>query len=243
MPDLTIAAGLSFTAQFVTAMVMTFLLIGFYRQYTKTYVYQWMLSWAALAVGQLGIVAEQWTITHWNAGPLHPLRLGPAILASACAYISVVWVAFGTYELVRRRPVRLRESKWILIVAAAGGALVTLPYAGSSGSPAGRHLARFGVYGLLSGIAFILISLAIWQTRKRRAGVGSAVLAIALMALAAQQLREATMAFLAFPTGLAPEIPLEWNFLHLLLYSLIGLGMIASLLEDEREAAAIAADQ
>jgi diguanylate cyclase (GGDEF)-like protein len=242
MPDLTIAAGLSFTAQFVTAMVMTFLLIGFYRQYTKTYVYQWMLSWAALAVGQLGVVAEQWAVIHWNSSPLHPLRLGPAMLASACAYTSVAWVAFGTYELVRRRPVRLRESKWILIVAAVGGAVLTLPYAGS-GSPAGRHLARFGLLGLLSGIAFILIGFAIWETRKRRAGVGSAVLAIALIAHAVQQLREATMACLVFPTGLAPEIPLEWSFLHLLLYSLIGLGMIASLLEDEREAAAIAADQ
>ena len=209
MPDLTIAAGLSFTAQFVTAMVMTFLLIGFYRQYTKSYVYQWMLSWAALAVGQLAIVAEQASFTHWNAGPLHPLRLGPAILASACAYVSVVWAAFGTYELVRRRPVRLRESKWILIVAGAAGALFTLPFAGSASSSAGRHMARFGLYGLLSGVAFILIGLAIWQTRKLRAGVGSAVLSIALIAHAAQQLREARAAFLALPTGFAPEIPLE----------------------------------
>jgi diguanylate cyclase (GGDEF)-like protein len=240
MPDLTIAAGLSFTAQFVTAMVMTFLLIGFYRQYTKSYVYHWMLSWAALAVGQIGIVAEQWALTYWNASPLHPLRLGPAMLATACSYISVVWIAFGTYELVRRRPVRLRESKWILIVAGAAGALLTLPYGGIAGPSAGMHL---GLYGLLSGVAFLLIGLAIWQTRKGRAGVGSAVLAIALIALAAQHLREAKAAFSPLPAGLAPAIPLESSFLHLLLYSMIGLGMIASLLEDEREAAAIAADQ
>jgi diguanylate cyclase (GGDEF)-like protein len=243
MPDLTIAAGLSFTAQFVTAMVMTFLLIGFYRQYTKSYVYHWMLSWAALAVGQLGTVAEHWAFTYWYASPLHPLRLGPAMLATACSYISVVWIAFGTYELVRRRPVRLRESKWILIVAGAAGALFTFPYGGIAGPSADGHLARFGLYGLLSGVAFILIGLAIWQTRKRRAGVGSAVLAIALIALAAQHLSEAKGAFLPLSGGLAPEIPLESSFLRLLFYSMVGLGMIASLLEDEREAAAIAADQ
>ncbi|MGZ8710568.1 MAG: putative bifunctional diguanylate cyclase/phosphodiesterase, partial [Thermoanaerobaculia bacterium] len=66
---------------------------------------------------------------------------------------------------------------------------------------------------------------------------------IALVAHAAQQFREAAVAFLALPSGIRPEIPLHWGFLDLLLHSMIGLGMIASLLEDEREAAAIAADQ
>ncbi|MGZ8866989.1 MAG: putative bifunctional diguanylate cyclase/phosphodiesterase, partial [Thermoanaerobaculia bacterium] len=243
MPDLTIAAGLSFTAQFVTATVMTFLLIGFYHQYRKTYVLHWMLSWAALAVGQIGIVVARWANVNLLVSPLHPFRLAPAIVATAGSYLSVAWLIFGTYELVRRRPVRLRESKWILIAVGVAGALFTLPYTDESGSSAGRYLARFGVYGLLSGIAFFVVGVAIWRTRTRRAGVGSPVLSIALVAHAAQQFREAAVAFLALPSGIRPEIPLHWGFLDLLLHSMIGLGMIASLLEDEREAAAIAADQ
>jgi diguanylate cyclase (GGDEF)-like protein len=243
MPDLTIAGGLSFTAQFVTATVMTFLLIGFYRQYRKTYVLHWMLSWAALAIGQVGIVVARWANVNLSVSPLHPFRLSPAVVATAGSYLSVAWLIFGTYELVRRRPVRLREAKWILIAVGVAGALFTLPYTDEAGTSAGRYLARFGVYGLLSGIAFFVVGVTIWRTRKRRAGVGSTVMSIALIGHAAQQLREAVVAFLALPSGIRPEIPLHWSFLDLLLHSMIGLGMIASLLEDEREAAAIAADQ
>ena len=85
MPDLTIAAGLSFTAQFVTATVMTFLLIGFYNQYRKTYVFQWMLSWAALAIGQIGIIVARWASGDLGVPPLHPFRLLPADNGVSCS--------------------------------------------------------------------------------------------------------------------------------------------------------------
>ena len=132
-------------AQFVTALVMTFLLIGFYRQYRKTYVYEWTFGWAAIAVTQVGVALGRWAATNLDVAPLHPFRLAPALVANVCAYLSVAWLVFGAYDLVRRRPVKLREAKWILIAAGALGALLTLPYTGDEGTAAGRYLARFGV--------------------------------------------------------------------------------------------------
>ncbi len=243
MPDLEIAAGLSFMAQFVTALVMTFLLLGFYRQYRKTYVYEWMYGWAAIAVSEVGIAGGRWAVTNLAVAPLHPFRLVPALVANVFAYLSVAWLVFGAYDLVRRRPVRLREAKWLLITAGALGALLTLPYTSAESTAAGRYLARFGVYGMLSSIAFAGVGIAIWRTRKRRDGVGLAVLSLALLAHGAQQFREGVVAVLALPSGVRPDMPLQWSFLDLLVHSLIGLGMIAALLEDEREAASIAADQ
>ena len=243
MTDGTIAAGLSFSAQFITAAVMTFLLIGCYRQYRKSYVFDWTLSWAALAVSQVAWATLRWSALHLGVAPSHPYRLLPAMVANATAYLYIGWLAFGAWELVRRRPVRLRESKGILFALAAFGAVTALLYTTNGGSAAGRHLARAGIYGLLSAIAFGVIAIAIWRTRGRRAGVGSNVLSLALGAHSLQQLQEAVVAFMALPAGLRPRMPVYWDFIDLLLQSLIGLGMIASLLEDEREAAAIAADQ
>lgn len=243
MPELNIGIGLSFTAQFITAAVMTFLLLGCYRQYRKTYVYHWTLSWAALAVAQLAFVASRAATTQLDVVPLHPLRLVPSILATAAAYLHVGWLAFGAYELVRRRPVRLAESKRVLIGLAVFATFMSLLFTTGGGTPAQRYGARMGVFALLSGVAFIVMAGAIWKTRRRRAGVGSTVLGVALAFHGLQQIYESVFAFNALSGTVRPEMPLYWGFIDLLLQSLIGLGMIASLLEDEREAAAIAADQ
>ena len=243
MAELNIGIGLSFGAQFITAAVMTFLLLGCYRQYRKTYVYHWTLSWGALAVAQLAFVASRAAAEHLEVVPLHPYRIIPSVIATVAAYLHVGWLAFGTYELVRRRPVRLRESKRVLIGLALFGSVMSLLFTVGSGTPAQRYAARLGVYACLTGIAFLVMAAAIWKTRRRRAGVGSAVLGVALAFHGAQQLYEAVFAFSSLPGDVRPEMPLYWGFIDLLLQSLIGLGMIASLLEDEREAAAIAADQ
>ncbi|HUP44951.1 MAG TPA: EAL domain-containing protein [Thermoanaerobaculia bacterium] len=243
MPELTIAAGLSFSAHFITAVVMTALLAGCYRQYRKSYVYHWTLSWAALAVAELALVGSRTAAIYLDVPPFHPFRIGPAMVANAAAYLQIAWLAFGAYELVRRRPVRLRESKRILLTVGGFGALMAVLFTHDAGTAASRHMARLGVFAALSAVALAVMAVAIWRTRRLRAGVGSAVLGVALGLHAMERLAESAVAFSALPSGLRPEMPIYWPMLSLLLLSLIGLGMIASLLEDEREAASIAADQ
>ena len=229
MPDLTITAGLSFSAHLITAGVMTILLFGCYRQYRKAYVRHWTLSWAALAATQTFIFITLAAAVNVDVGPRHPFRLGPAMVAAAAAFLHVGWLAFGTWELVRRRPVRLRESKGILYALGVCGALsVFVPV---------------NVYAALSGCALAIMAASIWRTRRLRAGFGSVILGLALALHAVQRLAEAAESMTSLPAGIRPEMPASWPFVDLLLLSLIGLGMIASLLEDEREAAAIAADQ
>ena len=90
-------------AQFVTALVMTFLLIGFYRQYRKTYVYEWMYGWAAIAVSQLGIATGRWAATNLTVAPIHPFRLLPALIANVCLYLIGLGMIAALLETAGRR--------------------------------------------------------------------------------------------------------------------------------------------
>ena len=241
MTDFTFAAGLSLSAQFITAAVMAFLLAGFYRQFHKEYVLHWMLSWTALAAAQLAFVVTRTTAVHANVPEIHPLRILPAMAAIGGFYLHIAWLVFGVLELIRRRPVRLRDARQILIAAATAGAATAvagallrtrvIPHATASGLPT-----------LLAAIVFGVVAVMVWRQRRSPA-VGRLVLSVALAAHALHQLQDSILVFLARSTADARQPDVYWGFIDLLLLSLIGIGMIAALLEDEREAATLAADQ
>ena len=242
MPDLSTAVSLSFTAQFITAAVMAFLLAGFYRQYQSSYVFHWMMSWTALAVAQLAFVASGLATTHANVPPIHPLRIVPSLAALSLSYLHIAWLAYGVYELIRRRPVRLREAKYGLIGAAIIGAATALLFTTPESSTAARHFARAGIYGIVSAVALAAMSVMLWRVRTRfrtHSAVGMTVLSASLGAHALQQIQEVALAYIGERTTAAGRLgPID-----LLLLALIAIGMIAALLEAEREAAALAADQ
>src|SRR5436305_1994013 len=100
---------------------MAVLLLGFHRQYHKSYLLHWTLSWAALAAyyadAALGMALA--LRTHMPAS--HPLRVLVAASAGIIGYLQIVWLLFGVYELLRRRPVRLRAYWQILAAAGAFG--------------------------------------------------------------------------------------------------------------------------
>lgn len=220
MSEFTSAVGLTFTAQTIAAAVITFLLFGFYRTYRKSYLFHWTLSSAALVVRQIAIAAEAIIDLNLHVSPSDARVLIPRMIGSVAAYLLIAWALFGVYELVRRRPVRLRESKLIIYGVAAFGLVV------------GALLRTEVLYGLIAALAFGGAGVAMWRTRSRRPGVGSVVLSVGFVGNALQQIQH-----------VMPSESLFSGYANLLIQSVIGLGMIACLLEDEREAAELAAGE
>ena len=236
------AVGLSYTAQLITASVMAFLLFGFYRQYRKDYLSHWTLSWVALAIYQYGIIAAHEAALHTNFAAHHPARLFPTIIASAAGYLHIGWTLFGVYELLRRRPVRLRESKLALYALAGFGVLAVLLFVWPSAPAGARHLSRTVAFAIVQALAFGGAAVALWRARRRREGVGLVVLSVAYFAHGIVRLEQAFTGAMISTTVLQ-TVPLYLGYIGLLVQSLIGLGMIACLLEDAREAAELAVDE
>src|SRR5947207_12844275 len=124
MPEFNFAVFATFCAQTFGAGVMALLLFGFVRQYRKSYLLAWALGWSAFAVYHLAegtsfVLAERFA-------PSHPLQVFVSLVSGISGYLVIGWLLFGAYELVRRRPVRIRQSQWILTALATIGAISSL---------------------------------------------------------------------------------------------------------------------
>ena len=164
------------------------------------------------------------------------------MLSGVFGYASLAWLLFGIYELLRRRPVRIRAYWRTLAVVAAIGIVTSLLFIGPDAVSAKRYFVRVGIRSLVASIAYVGSSIAFWQVRKRRHGVGFTMFSAVLIFYALQQAYQVGAAFgwhfFAQATG-----TIYLGYIGFLLQSITGMSMIACLLEDEREASELASEE
>jgi diguanylate cyclase (GGDEF)-like protein len=215
----------AFAAQALGAAVIALLLYGFLRQYRRSYLAHLTASWGALTVVHFAEATSVALAVWWGLPQRHPARALAAVTSSVAGYLVIAWLLFGVYELLRRRPVRLLLARQVAIGLTVAGATIALLL-----PPIGAAAAR----AVVVATAFFVAGGGFWRARKRRGGIAFAVTAAAFVVYAAEQIHSVAATFLRLPYA---------SYLGLfdfLIQSIMGLGMIACLLEDEREAAELA---
>jgi diguanylate cyclase (GGDEF)-like protein len=240
MPEIRIFTIATYAAQALGAAVIAALLFGFRRQYGKSYLAHWTSSWVALTIyhlaGAAGVILGLWM----RLPPMHPARLASAATAAVAGYLQIAWLLFGVYELLRRRPVRMRVARQVILALAVMGVLSALIFLDGSWPPAYRHFTRVGIRSLLAAAAFFVASVAFWKARKRREGIiGFTMISAAFFAFALQQTHYLVIA-VASLFGYEAGYLVYLGYVDFLLQFMTGVGMIACLLEDEREASELA---
>ena len=236
--DLTVLA--TFSAQTIAAAVMAILLLGFQRQYHKTYLQHWTLSWAALAAYYADAALGMGLALRSGVPSSHPIRIFTATLGGMLGYLQIAWLLFGVYELLRRRPVRLRFYWRTVAVAAAFGFITSLLFIGPSAVSSSRYFMRVGLRCMIGAIAYFVASYAFWRTRRGRSGVGFTMMAISFSLYGIEQLRQVLIS-VQWQFFNKPLPTLFSGYFDFLLQAILGMSMIATLLEDEREASDLAA--
>ena len=239
MPEFNLVTVVTSAAQTVAAMVMAVLLLGFLRQYKKTYLRHWTLSWAALAVYYIASSIGIGLGVGFNMPSSHPIRLLTAVLSGVSGYTNITWLLFGIYELLRRRPVRIRAYWRMLAAVAVFGIITSLLFIGPDAVSSTRYFIRVGVRSLIASIAYLVSSIAFWQVRKRRAGIGFTIFSVALLLYGLQQAYQVGVSF-GWQFFSQSEGAIYLGYLAFLLQAITGMAMIACLLEDEREASELA---
>jgi len=157
-------------AQTLAAIVMAVLLLGFFHQYHKSYLRHWTLSWAALAIYQLLSGLGLGLAVRWHVASDDPARIALSALTGIVGYLQIAWLLFGVYEILRRRPVRIRFYWRSLIVIAIAALVPSLLFIGPAAVSSTRYFMRVGLHSLISSAAFLGASYAFWRARKRRRG-------------------------------------------------------------------------
>lgn len=239
MPSFDLSVIVNFSAQTTAAAVMAILLLGFYRQYGKSYLLHWTLSWAALAVYYADAAIGMGLAIRMHMSSMHPVRLLTASVGGVIGYLQIVWLLFGVYELLRRRPVRIRFYWRTIIAATAFGIGTSLFFVGPSAVSPSRYFVRVGLRCLIAALAYLVATWAFWNARQRRRGVGFTMMSISFFLFAMEQLRQVTLS-VAWEFFNRPLSALFTGYFDFLLQAILGMSMIASLLEDEREASELA---
>ncbi|HUP59889.1 MAG TPA: EAL domain-containing protein [Thermoanaerobaculia bacterium] len=217
--------------------MIALLLYGFHRRYGKSYLQHWTLGWTALAVYHLTTGAAHALAIRFELAALHPLRVGVSLVAGMSGFLEIGWLLFGVYELVRRRPVRLLDERRILTALAIAGAVTTVFLISPEIPAETRALALVGVRNATAAIAFGLAAIAVWQARRRQR-TGFTILSLAFGAYAIVHMQYVVLG------AMRSEAYVSYiGFIEVLLQSALAIGMIACLLEDEREAAELAASE
>ena len=155
MPAFNLVTVITSTAETIAAIVMAVLLLGFLRQYKKGYLRHWTLSWAALAGYYVASSIGMGLGLHSNVSSANPIRILTAMLSGVFGYASLAWLLFGIYELLRRRPVRIRAYWRTLAVVAAIGIVTSLLFIGPDAVSAKRYFVRVGIRSLVASIAYV----------------------------------------------------------------------------------------
>src|SRR5712691_5795114 len=241
MPQFDIAATLISIVQTIASAVVALVLLGFYRQYRKSYLLHWTLGWSALAINNLFSGIWAWLALGLKVPATEPVEIIVAVIVGVTGYLQIGWLLFGVYELVRRRPVRIAEARRIIWTLFAVGLILSLLFISPTAASSVRYLVRIGIRALAAAIGFGVASFILWRVRGRRVGIGFTVLGAAFALYALEQIHYVVLALMWQIAGRMFQYAIYIGYVDFLLQSVMAVGMIACVLEDEREAAELAA--
>jgi diguanylate cyclase (GGDEF)-like protein len=227
--------------QAALGLILAIILLSFHRHYRRGYLLHWSWSWLALAIHQIGGILGLYLSSEFAA--THPLRVSLTSISQAAGYLQIAWLLFGAIELSRGRPVRLRSQSIVIVLAVAAGLVSTFLFLTTPGAAVERYFTRVGLQSLVSAVAFSVAAVAIFRSAVKYRTLGHRLLGGGFLLHGANQLVYflAAASWMFRDQFIASSIYL--GFADLVFHALIGLGMVTSLLEDEREAAIIAATE
>jgi diguanylate cyclase (GGDEF)-like protein len=230
----------SYLIQAAGALITAAIFGGFYREYRRTFLREWALSWLALVVTLCGAAANATLYDPRLTGT--PLRLGVSMLTGAAGYLEIVWLLFGSSELHGRRPFSRSERRFFFAIAAVTGVALALVHARDPNGEAIRYTFRAGLRGMVVGIAFFIAAVHVWRAPGVHAiGRRIVVGAFALFGLSQFQLLAIqTLGNLAL---VRPAFVLSLGFAEFVLMFSMGLGVVIWLLEEQHSAASANAAQ
>jgi signal transduction histidine kinase len=222
----------TYVAQATLGLVMFFIFRHFSLVYERRFLRTWSRSWLAFSIYMVSTVILMTNLEDENYPSVGWIPLN--IVAQVGAFLHIVYILIGSYQLVRSRPVRRRVYQSIIIGVVLLGVVTVLAFGQHPEGGYERYVLRIGSRSLISGIGFLLAAFVVWRNPKFTRGVGQKLLAISFVAYAGYQFFHISM--MIFDTaGEQALLPGSRGLINLMMIAIMSMGMVMWLLEDERE--------
>ena len=219
-------------SQALLALLVMYLLNRFYKNYQNKYFQYWSWSWLGLMIYMIGSTITLASVVY--LGPYNPIRTIVSIITVSAGLFQALWLLVGSYELSQQQEFKKKTVTLISVCIVPVAIALVLLFANDPDAGVTRIFLRVGIKSLISGISFILSAMLIFKLR--HTGVGVKYIFIAFLLFGLEQLNY-FLSFLAPVAGFSHflETPYFLGVLDFLLQAVMGIGMIISVLELERD--------
>jgi diguanylate cyclase (GGDEF)-like protein len=227
------AIGLHLIGPFAVSL----LLYQLYRKFRSAYLVQWTLGFGCLALFHVSvallIVGNEETAN--NRASL----IAASIAGAAAAYLQLGWMIWGTIELARRKPLKMRDSQRLLVLLAGAGLLSgAIPFL-LGHDPAIHRYFFLALHSAAASIAFVACGIAILRFR----GSGFTVPSIAFVILGFVQLYEFVLIMRSLMDRATATPLFAIGVADAIASAVFALAAVLIVLEDQREVGAEATSQ
>ncbi|HEX7016013.1 MAG TPA: HAMP domain-containing sensor histidine kinase [Cyclobacteriaceae bacterium] len=221
-----------YVAQALLGLVMFSIFRHFSLVYERRFLRTWSRSWLVFSIYMTSSVVLMTNV----ADEVYPPEgwIPVNIVAQVCAFLQIVYILIGSYQLVRSRPVNRRIYQSIILGVVVLGVVTVLAFGQNPETGYERYLIRIGSRSLISGVGFLLAAIVVWKNPKFTRGVGQKLLAISFIAYSGYQFFSIFM-MIFDTTSEHAMLPGSRGLINLITISVMSMSMVMWLLEDERE--------
>jgi signal transduction histidine kinase len=226
----------SLTGQAIWGVVLALVLFYFYNLYKKKHLKLWALSWLAfscylaLSLGTVYFAKSSLSFNVWQS--LFTFSFMVAGLTH------VFWLLYGTFHLIEKKSLSSKSEyllySIIIVISLLSGLLFLLE--SESSEIIYSIVIPFAIKSLIVGLAFVFAGIAIMRngSRSRRA-VGKKLLWVSFILYGFENLQYFVSCLrVLLDSSHYIKTDYSLSIIDFLLLSLIGIGMVIWLLEDER---------
>lgn len=218
----------TFLSQAAIAIILFAMFLHFSKLYQRKALSIWAFSWLALA---LFMITSAWLQGNLKGNSGY-FRIFISSLSIASCFGQMVFIFLGIY--IQNHNLKLTTKNLLLLVLIIFGLSLVLVLIknGAPDEALVRYTLRIGVKYLIAGVGFLWAGWMILVSRSFGKGLGQRIFSLSLIGIGLTDLGYSLIS-ISSNFHISVEIPAIFGLMELFFNSLVGIGMITWLLEDE----------
>ena len=221
---------LTYMAQTALGVAMFFIFDHFSKIYIRRFLRTWSRSWLAFSVYSIS------TFLLTLMAPLgknSSFDIPLSLLAQLGSFFQIIFILMGSYQFVFSKPITRKTSNIIFLLTILLAFITVISFSNDPDSDAGRYILRLGSRSIVSGCGFLFAAAVVWTNPKFTKGYGQHIMAFSFLVFSFYQFFYLSIIF-SNVSGAKASIPGSTGLINLLMISMMSMGMVMWLLEDER---------